>query len=92
MLTWIIGWYLIVSVIAFAMYGWDKRRAHRGGWRIPEAKLHLVAALGGWPGAFLARQFFRHKTRKRRFLVISWIIVLAHVAVFGVGLWFVMQR
>ena len=36
----------------------------QGAWRIREGTLHLVEALGGWPGAFLAQQTMRHKTVK----------------------------
>ncbi|WP_147463771.1 DUF1294 domain-containing protein, partial [Pseudomonas amygdali] len=34
--------------------------------------------LGGWPGALLAQQVFRHKTRKVSFQIVFWLIVLAH--------------
>ncbi len=77
---WVAIAYAVMSIVAFAMYGFDKRRARRGGRRIPEATLHLSEALFGWPGAFLAQQFFRHKTRKRSFLVVFWLIGIAHAA------------
>ena len=35
----------------------------------PERTLHLLALLGGWPGAILARRRFRHKTMKVPFLI-----------------------
>ena len=70
---------LVMSVVAFATYGIDKRQARAGGRRISEARLHVLALLGGWPGAWLGQQVFRHKTQKLAFRLIFWSIVLLHV-------------
>ena len=59
----------LVNVIAFVMYGADKQKAIRKQWRIPEAQLLAVAAIGGSVGAILGMQFFHHKTRKWKFRV-----------------------
>src|SRR5437763_629904 len=39
------------SVIAFVLYGIDKRRAIKNQPRISERTLHILSLLGGWPGA-----------------------------------------
>lgn len=75
---WPLFAYLLGSLLAFALYMHDKRRALRSGWRTPEARLHLVEMLGGWPGALLAQQSLRHKTRKLSFQLVFWLIVIAH--------------
>jgi uncharacterized membrane protein YsdA (DUF1294 family) len=67
-----------ISAITFYVYRRDKELAVSGGWRTPESTLHLLELLGGWPGAFLAQRLFHHKTAKRRFQVIFWIIVALH--------------
>ena len=68
MLENILGGYLvIVNIIAFGMYGVDKQKAIKKQWRIPEAQLLAVAAIGGSAGALLGMQFFHHKTRKWKF-------------------------
>jgi uncharacterized membrane protein YsdA (DUF1294 family) len=72
------AWVLLVSVGTFALYAWDKRRAQQGGQREPESRLHLLELLGGWPGAFLAQRLVRHKTTKKSFQFIFWVIVLLH--------------
>jgi uncharacterized membrane protein YsdA (DUF1294 family) len=74
------GAYATMSLITFAYYGLDKRRAGRGGWRIPEKTLHLLELLGGFPGALLAQSLFRHKRSKTSYMLVFWLIVALHAA------------
>lgn len=67
-----------LSVVAIVMYRLDKTAAVQGTWRISEATLHVVALLGGWPGAMLARPVLRHKTTKQPFRTIFWFTVVAN--------------
>jgi uncharacterized membrane protein YsdA (DUF1294 family) len=72
------GVYVIaMSLVAYWVYAVDKRRAQVGEWRVPEAWLHLLELLGGWPGAFLAQRRLRHKCSKVSYQVEFWLIVLA---------------
>ncbi len=80
---------VILSPVAFAAFGWDKWKAGRETSRIPEKTLHLLAAFGGWPGAVLGQQLFRHKTIKPVFRSILLLIVVVHVAM---GLFFAFRR
>lgn len=75
------GWLTAISLLSFAIYGFDKRRAVKEGQRTPEAVLHLLGLLGGWPGAFLGQRVFRHKTAKVRFQIVFWFTVLLYEAV-----------
>ena len=68
--------YAAMSVAAFALYARDKKAAKLGAWRTPEQTLHVVALLGGWPGAALAQSFLRHKSSKVPFRIMYWITVL----------------
>jgi uncharacterized membrane protein YsdA (DUF1294 family) len=70
--------YGVVSVVAFLLYWSDKRKARENSWRTPENVLHAVELAGGWPGALIAQQVFRHKTRKVSYQVVFWLIVLLH--------------
>lgn len=79
-LIWALLAYAAASLISFGQYWHDKSRALHGGRRIPENSLHLVELLGGWPGALLAQQIFRHKTRKGSYQLLFWTIVAAHQA------------
>jgi len=79
--------YAVMSLLAFFLYWHDKNRARNDGWRTPEKVLHGVELLGGWPGALLAQQRFRHKTRKLFYQTVFWLIVLLH-QVFWIDLLF----
>ena len=63
----LIYYLLAVNVLTFIVYGVDKWKAQRVRWRVPEATLMGLAALGGSVGAWLAMQLFRHKTQKKKF-------------------------
>jgi uncharacterized membrane protein YsdA (DUF1294 family) len=78
--------YGVFSGVAFSMYRADKSAAQQGKWRTPEAALHFVDLVGGWPGALVARQSFRHKTRKQPFRSIFWVTVIANCVALA---WFV---
>jgi len=78
-----LGLVALMSAASFAVYGLDKRRAVVGGRRVPERTLHLLALLGGWPGALFGQRHFRHKTHKVSFLLAFWAVVALHVAVVG---------
>jgi uncharacterized membrane protein YsdA (DUF1294 family) len=58
---------LLVNLWTVALFWIDKQRARAGQWRVKEETLLTLAAIGGTPGAFLARSLFRHKTRKQPF-------------------------
>jgi uncharacterized membrane protein YsdA (DUF1294 family) len=49
---------------------------------VPEARLHLLALVGGWPGGLLAQQFLRHKSVKPSFRQAFWITVALNVLIF----------
>lgn len=75
----ILGFYGVASVVTFLVYQADKTASKKGHWRIPEATLHLLALIGGWPGALFAQQILRHKTRKQPFRFIFWITVILNL-------------
>ncbi len=72
-----------VSLAAFLAYALDKSAAVAGRWRTAENTLHLLAILGGWPGALLAQQLLRHKTSKQSFIAVFWCTVLLNMAAFA---------
>ena len=76
---WIAATYFAVSLVSIPVYAWDKYKARRTGQRISEKTLHLFELAGGWPGALLAQQIFRHKTKKISHQRFFWLIVALHL-------------
>ncbi|MGH8079535.1 MAG: DUF1294 domain-containing protein [Lysobacter sp.] len=72
--------WVFFSFVSYLVYWWDKDVAGTRQRRIPESTLHLLDTLGGWPGALIAQQRFRHKTVKASFQATFWITVLINLA------------
>ena len=83
----LIAWYVFASTITFCVYARDKAAARaaaqrnaRAVRRTPENTLHLLSLIGGWPGALLGQQIWRHKTRKLPFQLLFWTTVVINCA------------
>lgn len=63
----IISYVIIINVITLMMYGIDKWKAKHSKWRIPEATLLIMAAVGGSIGAWTGIKLFHHKTLHKKF-------------------------
>ncbi|WP_239256170.1 DUF1294 domain-containing protein [Listeria ilorinensis] len=79
--TWLLGYLMIVSLISFILFGIDKRRAIKQLYRIPETVLLLSAFCGGAFGGWLGMQVFHHKTRKIKFKILMPMAMLLIVIV-----------
>lgn len=75
----IFGYLLIINIFTFLLYGADKYKARRGEWRIKEAVLLGLAAIGGSPAAWIAMHIFHHKTKKPKFYIGVPLFLAAHV-------------
>ncbi|MBU2332017.1 MAG: DUF1294 domain-containing protein [Gammaproteobacteria bacterium] len=80
--------YAVASLLTFVLYWRDKHSALKDRWRTPETTLHFFELAGGWPGALVAQQVFRHKTRKLNYQLAFWLIVVLHQA-FWIDLLFI---
>ena len=69
MYRWLLWYLLAINLAAALLTVVDKSRAKRGRWRIPEATLLTVAALGGAPLMLFTMKKIRHKTRHRQFMI-----------------------
>lgn len=73
-----------LNLVTFFAYVLDKSAAQRGAWRTRESHLHLLALLGGWPAAWWAQQWLRHKSRKQDFRAVYWGTVAVNCAALAV--------
>lgn len=76
-----------MSAITYVVYALDKYAAQTGRWRTPESTLHLLELAGGWPGAWIAQQTLRHKSRKPGYRVAFWMMVVLHCTALIAWLW-----
>lgn len=72
---------LAANLLTFVTYGIDKHKARHNRWRVREASLLLLAALGGSIGALLAMRVFRHKTQHKKFRYGVPAILLVQLAI-----------
>ena len=60
---------LLINAVGFLLMLVDKYKAKRNLWRIPEATIMGVAAIGGSIGAIAGMNLFRHKTKHAKFYI-----------------------
>ena len=73
--------YLVaINVVTFLIYGIDKWKAKRDKWRISEAALLGLAAIGGSIGAWLGMKVWHHKTMHKKFKYGIPLILAAQIA------------
>ena len=77
----ILCYLLAVNLATFLLYGIDKYKAKKNRWRIPEATLLTVAAIGGSIGAWAGMRVWHHKTMHKKFKYGIPIIIITQIAV-----------
>ena len=75
----LVAYLISISVITIFFYGYDKNRAKNNKGRVPESVLHLLALVGGSPGALLGQIVFSHKTKKWNFNVVFILIIIVQM-------------
>jgi uncharacterized membrane protein YsdA (DUF1294 family) len=89
--TILLGYLVIINLLTFILFWFDKWMARSNSWRIRERTLWLLMFIGGSVGALLGMNLFRHKTKKVSFLfvavsifLIQTIIILAMLQQLGI--------
>lgn len=74
---------LLINAAGLLVMLADKKKARKNLWRIPEATLLTMAALGGSIGILAGMYLFHHKTRKPKFFIgVPLILIAQLIAVF----------
>ena len=79
-MKYILLYLLLINAVGFLLMLVDKFKAKKNLWRIPEATLMTVAALGGSIGSLLGMYTVRHKTKHIKFTVGIPAILILQIA------------
>ena len=71
---------LAINIATFLLYGIDKYKAKKNQWRISEATLLTMAAIGGSIGAWAGMRLWHHKTMHKKFKYGIPLIIIMQVA------------
>jgi len=74
---------VIINIVTYGLFGWDKFQAKRGGGRISEKTLLTLCAAGGASGGLIAMNAFKHKRQKPLFKVAVPLLLVVHVVLVG---------
>ena len=79
-MKFILTYLVIVNAAAFLSMLVDKFNARNNLWRVPEATLLLLAAIGGSIGSLIGMYTVRHKTRHLKFILGIPVILALQIA------------
>ena len=79
----IICFLLAINIATFLLYGIDKYKAKKNQWRISEATLLTMAAMGGSIGAWAGMRLWHHKTMHKKFKYGIPVIIIMQIALVG---------
>ncbi|MBU0627357.1 DUF1294 domain-containing protein, partial [Patescibacteria group bacterium] len=77
--------YLIMGIMTYFIYAEDKDMAINNERRTSEQRLLALSFFGGWVGALIAQQKFRHKTKKISFQMSFWTTVFFNIMLLASG-------
>lgn len=79
---------LIINAVGFLFMFIDKQKARKKKWRIPEATLMGIAAIGGSIGSLMGMYTFRHKTLHKKFTIGIPAILILQIGLAVAVIWF----
>ena len=79
LIKFLILYLLIINAAGFLLMLTDKIKAKKNLWRIPEATLFGVAAVGGSIGSLAGMYLLRHKTKHFHFILGMPLILAAQI-------------
>ena len=70
---------IIINIISFILYGYDKYLAIKGKMRISEYHLLVTSFFGGSIGSIIGMKVFHHKTKKIKFWILNILFLLVWI-------------
>ena len=70
-----------ISLVSVCVTIADKQKARAGAWRVPEATLLLLSALGGSAAMYLTMHLIRHKTKHIKFMLGIPLIIVFQIII-----------
>lgn len=77
---------IVINIITFLVFGYDKRQAKNNKRRVSEFHLLLLTAIGGTIGGLLGMNFFKHKTNKFSFILSFYTIMILQIVLLYFGI------
>ena len=74
-------YFLVISLVTAIVTITDKRKAKKGAFRISEATLFTLAAIGGSLAEYMTMRLIRHKTLHKRFMIGLPLIIILQLIV-----------
>ena len=79
---------LIINAVGFLFMFIDKQKAKKKKWRIPEATLMGIAAVGGSIGSLMGIYTLRHKTLHKKFNIGIPAILILQIGLAVAAIWY----
>ena len=76
----VLAYLAVMTIVGLIVMKADKTKAEKNKWRIKEATLFLISAIGGSIGTWAGMYLFRHKTKHWYFVVGMPLILILHIA------------
>lgn len=76
----VLAYLAVMTIVGLIIMKADKTKAEKNKWRIKEATLFLISAIGGSLGTWAGMYLFRHKTKHWYFVVGMPLILIIHIA------------
>ena len=85
-MPFILALLLLINLITFIVFGYDKQLAKNREDRVSEKSLFLLMLFGGTIGGLLAMLVFRHKTNKNSFKLMVFGIIILQIVLLYFGM------
>ena len=77
---------IVINIITFLVFGYDKWRAKNNKRRVSEFNLLLLAGIGGTIGGIVSMYLFKHKTNKFSFILSFYAIAILQIVLLYFGI------